>query len=475
MRNTIDTWLLQWEEGGLDNTGLSALTRLLADNADARRQFREYRQMTESFRRVLGAANATTALQHRRVWPGSLPLAIAAGLILALGAWLALPRLRQTLSVSTTYASVVETTGPAWSRSPDGTWSALKPGAMIAEGYRVVTEADARIVLSLPATGTEIALAGSSVLSMPVAESAEPRLRIDQGLLFATVVPTLSGSPLEAETPHAQVRVLGTRFSLRVDGSAADGDSSFTPRSTRLEVEEGLVETRRIGGRDWIPIRSGQGALAQADDAGLFVLGATVFYDDFEKGLGQWNLRELPSGAPRKAAELLPASPETQKAVRIARAKRDGRLRSVLEINGMAVPELTVYALSNATFSGQNLVAEISFILKDIGRDNDFLNGWRSPRNPVAVRELSSPADRRVAIPRNQWVDRGATDTLRWSATPQGNTQVRITRLSDGQRKGDYVWEYDAADAVSLPYHLVVKNILVQIDHVTIRELIAVH
>jgi WD40 repeat protein len=71
------------------------------------------------------------------------------------------------------------------------------------------------------------------------------------GLLEADVTPQPDGRPMVLSTPHAEIRVLGTRFT-----------SASVPEATRIELEEGRVElTRKSDGKS-IEVPEGSYAVA---------------------------------------------------------------------------------------------------------------------------------------------------------------------------------------------------------------------
>ncbi len=74
---------------------------------------------------------------------------------------------------------------------------------------------------------------------------------LDQGILTADVVKQAGDQPMELVTPHAAVRVLGTRFVL-----VGEKDT------TRVQVEEGAVRFTRKGDSRSIEVRSGYFAVA---------------------------------------------------------------------------------------------------------------------------------------------------------------------------------------------------------------------
>jgi ferric-dicitrate binding protein FerR (iron transport regulator) len=77
-------------------------------------------------------------------------------------------------------------------------------------------------------------------------------LRLRSGTLIAQVTKLEPGAYFEVASPHAEIRVLGTRFEVTVEGAA-----------TRLGVEEGRVSFRPSGGKDPVFVTAGQSAIAE--------------------------------------------------------------------------------------------------------------------------------------------------------------------------------------------------------------------
>jgi hypothetical protein len=71
-----------------------------------------------------------------------------------------------------------------------------------------------------------------------------------RGRLRANVAPQPPGSPAVITTPHAEATVLGTRFTLAVEA-----------RATRLDVQEGKLRLRKLGGGDPVTVGGAEYAL----------------------------------------------------------------------------------------------------------------------------------------------------------------------------------------------------------------------
>lgn len=116
--------------------------------------------------------------------------------------------------------------------------------------------ADGRpLAAGTPLSGTVgVAGGGSAVLSsgaeaVAAGDAREPVLRLGRGTVRCTVEPRPAGG-FRVATPHGEVRVIGTVFSVAVDGS------------TRLTVERGVVEAVAGGGA--VRVSAGGAALLAA-------------------------------------------------------------------------------------------------------------------------------------------------------------------------------------------------------------------
>ncbi len=97
---------------------------------------------------------------------------------------------------------------------------------------------------------TRMVLGGDSVIGQ-VSEAAGKSVFLASGILTADVTPQPADRPMVISTPHGEVTVLGTRFSLRV-----------SDRATRLDVEHGRVRFVRHRDGARIDVGAGQYALS---------------------------------------------------------------------------------------------------------------------------------------------------------------------------------------------------------------------
>ncbi len=130
-----------------------------------------------------------------------------------------------------------------------------RQGTPLLKGQGLRTAAGGgRAILEFP-DGTRLdLLTDSEILDVEEEEGQEgrgKRLRLARGTVAAEVSRQPAGRPMVLETPQAEVRVLGTRFTLRVEGE-----------STRLEVREGKVRLTRQGGLAAVDVAAGHFAVA---------------------------------------------------------------------------------------------------------------------------------------------------------------------------------------------------------------------
>jgi ferric-dicitrate binding protein FerR (iron transport regulator) len=138
----------------------------------------------------------------------------------------------------------------------DGRKTPLHPGDPVAMGQGVMTTgADSRATIAFP-DRTSIQLVGDTLLDH-ISEAHGKMAFLSRGRLRAEVSPQAAGSPLVLSTPHAEVTVVGTRFTLAVADS-----------STRLDVEEGRVKVA--------PDSGGQPTLVSAGQSMVSVAGASA-------------------------------------------------------------------------------------------------------------------------------------------------------------------------------------------------------
>jgi hypothetical protein len=132
-----------------------------------------------------------------------------------------------------------------------GTETRIGADTRLRSGDRIHVDAGVEAALRWSDEETTITLAGGVDLTVGD-PSAGKRLRLDAGDLEAEVAKQPRGMPLVIDTPQAAATVVGTRFTLAIEGAA-----------TRLRVSEGRVRLERPGA-DALEVAAGADALADA-------------------------------------------------------------------------------------------------------------------------------------------------------------------------------------------------------------------
>lgn len=191
-------------------------------------------------RQVRSAASSA----RLRPWPGLrrrwlvTAIAAAAGLLVALAAWL--PQRGDGAAALAEVVAVASADG-----LPPGIRRAGAPASetfLVTVGMRVgaddrIVSRSATVTLASRRDASRFVVAPQSALSLSApGAGAALRVALDQGSLRASVAKQAPGATLSLVTPHAVVEVIGTEFELAVEATA-----------TRLEVTEGSVRFTRLG------------------------------------------------------------------------------------------------------------------------------------------------------------------------------------------------------------------------------------
>ncbi len=99
--------------------------------------------------------------------------------------------------------------------------------------------------------GTRIELGSDTLIERVTEKTGKKSVGLARGSAVATVTKQAAGRSVGMTTPHAEITVLGTQFSLVVSAE-----------STRLEVKEGRVRMARIGESASVEVAAGFGAVA---------------------------------------------------------------------------------------------------------------------------------------------------------------------------------------------------------------------
>jgi len=182
----------------------------------------------------LALARRRGQVAFQRVAKGTLALAAAAGLVLALGPWLRSPPRRAVTSSLVRHPfSVVKADGASASVVPS-----LDPGVTLQAPPTAPVELAS-------ADGTVVTLEARGQLAL-LEQSATRRFSLRRGAVRAHVAHLPAGERFIIATDDAEVEVHGTMFRV----SLADADPTCEDgRRTRVAVTEGIVSVR-AGGRE---------------------------------------------------------------------------------------------------------------------------------------------------------------------------------------------------------------------------------
>ena len=249
-------------DGNLDGKGSTRLEQLVADDADAMQTLVEYRlleacldlELAEAFEPHALASGPSSgfvsrsasiapaqprrnprltpsAQEGRRAVVSVLPSACAIVAVVTAVMW--------RWSTATDQPSVVQIEGEVRLIGDSAATQSLQVGEFIAGGQTIHTgEEDSSVVLAFT-DGTTLQMNSNSVARIDPPDSGRKRVFLSSGVIVADVAPQPKELPLVITTPHASMRVLGTRFI-----------STASATETRLELEEGEVAfTRKADGR----------------------------------------------------------------------------------------------------------------------------------------------------------------------------------------------------------------------------------
>lgn len=215
--------------------------------------------MTASKRKVIkfrkpaqqaGTASCRVQRQPRAGWRVFVPVAVAA---CAVGAFLLFHQTPMNQAgqaapdpAAMAFMSVAE---PATQVERQGQVLPTEPGMALATGDRVC----GRAVIRYANEESLLVLAAGADLALGLEDGAK-HLRLDSGNITCRIAPQPAGKNFRIVTPHAEVEVVGTQFTLTV---ASD--------QTRLEVAEGQVRLVRTPDQAAVVVTTGQFAVAKAD------------------------------------------------------------------------------------------------------------------------------------------------------------------------------------------------------------------
>ena len=205
-----------------DESVAAELKGMLQGDPGARRTFARLMAQHSALRWL--HATPASAVRPRARWIPAT--AAAACLVVAVGAaWL--------LRGSGAYASIVEAENSVWIER-EGKSLAAARGMELSAGDVVRTEDSSAVRLRYAGEATTVELRGGTRLRLMDSKGGK-RIEILDGTIEADVAPQPAGRPMVLASPHAEVSVVGTIFTVAAG-----------PDRTRVDVDKGSV---RVTGR----------------------------------------------------------------------------------------------------------------------------------------------------------------------------------------------------------------------------------
>ena len=222
----LDALLARYFDGTLDADSAARLTAELETNAEARALLRGVAEQAFAVAEAGRCAEAriTTRLvawpepksaAKRARWLIPWPVWAAAALVL-LGVGLMWPLRSPVLMEVTQVNGAV-----AWTGVNGQTHAVLVPGMKLPAGT-LELETDTALAQVRFADGTLVSLNGRTEATF--SQENGKRVRLRQGTFSAEVKPQPKAHPMRVSTAQAQATVLGTEFTLRVDGATTKLD-----------------------------------------------------------------------------------------------------------------------------------------------------------------------------------------------------------------------------------------------------------
>jgi len=283
----LETWIDGYLHGTLSDEERAAFDQAVASDPAAARALLEAVTDESLLRELLGGAErlrvdasgsgppAPAKRSHRRI--RAVPrtsrlawIAAAACLVLGIGAAYRLSRpapqavpalptdpapavvpVAVGIPQSPVIASIVEA-GPGVVFRRDGVENPAGRRLDLRSGDRIRVPAGVSAAVRYP-DGTRLGAGPDSDVTLEGGAGAAKRVTLRAGALDADVAPQPEGLPMVLVTPQAEITVLGTSFSVAVEGGA-----------TRLDVTVGKVRLTQSAGGGSVEVASGQFIVAAA-------------------------------------------------------------------------------------------------------------------------------------------------------------------------------------------------------------------
>ncbi len=173
-----------------------------------------------------------SAKPARPLYPRLIPLAVAAGLLIAAGIFFTRPQPPVPAPPAPARASAAQGTVRCVIAGTEELRE-LSLGDELQSGMQITVGHEGSFAFTFDNESTMIEMKNNTSLSLEsVGTPTEGKvLHVGYGRVSAVVAPQPEGRPMRVTTPHAAMEVLGTAF-----------DISFSRRTTRLDVREGTVK-----------------------------------------------------------------------------------------------------------------------------------------------------------------------------------------------------------------------------------------
>jgi hypothetical protein len=175
----------------------------------------------------------------------ALALAACVAVLAGVGAWLFGPTAGQPV--------LTEVTGLNVSIERGGRFVPALVGTSLRDGDTLRTTGAATAVISFAPEETHVTILPGTEFTL-TSLSRGKRFDLEVGKLEASVARQRPFRPMILRTPHAEARVIGTRFTL-----------SVTTNSTRLDVSEGFVRFTRTSDEQFVRVGADHFAVAAAN------------------------------------------------------------------------------------------------------------------------------------------------------------------------------------------------------------------
>ncbi len=261
----------------------------------------------------------------------------------------------------------------------------VEVAAAIQPGQTIETRGSESTTVLAYDDNTSIVLGNDTTFT--IEKAAQKQLALEAGSLAANVSPQPASKPMRIVTPHAEIQVVGTRFSVETERD-----------HTKLSVTEGKVLIRLIQQEDgrWTEVPAGRYAIAQPATQKVVVNNIPdlpkTWSEDFENGLpAGWRLGKLVKESCCKGTKYSARAKQVQDVFQIRTPTKrsegeglfqihpDTHVHLILKVKGHAVVSLFMSTRSDGpvTQYGSFVFPELDKIIKK--------NTWYQVSIPISA------------------------------------------------------------------------------------------